>query len=290
MTDRDTFDCTDIQALLSGLLDDTIAPQGRHRVERHLTGCAACRDLVSDAERNDALVAAALAPGRERLPAGFEAAVLARTTRSDRRSGGGWTAWLGWLAAAAALLLAATLWVMDGGRNGGRTVPPANEPQVRPASTWVPVGGAELLAGPGDGGWVRTDPPRQATAVRAASPSPQPALVKSGLPRPMTEALESTSLLLAMLTDGDDQSFADVENVRRVTEFEDLLPRLAEARQTLPAEDRPAVFAAESMLYRIARGPLSLDEVRELRSTIARLKLPSRLDEITGRGAKAVSI
>jgi hypothetical protein len=93
-----------------------------------------------------------------------------------------------------------------------------------------------------------------------------------------------------MIQRSDADNFADVEHVRRITEYEDLLTRLAEARLRLPAQDQPAVFATESMLYRIVRGPLSLDEVRELRNTIDRLDLSGQMDAISGRWPAASSL
>ena len=56
-----TMDCTDIRAMLSGLLDDQVAAETRYLAERHLAECPACRELLSEAERNEALIAAEVA-------------------------------------------------------------------------------------------------------------------------------------------------------------------------------------------------------------------------------------
>ena len=90
------------------------------------------------------------------------------------------------------------------------------------------------------------------------------------------------SLVLSILENADDRSFADVEQARRITEYEQLLPRLAAARGGVPIADRPLLLAAESMLYRVVRGPMNLDDVRELRNMIARLDLPDQINAITG--------
>ena len=45
------MDCTDIKAMLSGLVDDELDAPTRHQAERHLANCKACRSLVSEAER-----------------------------------------------------------------------------------------------------------------------------------------------------------------------------------------------------------------------------------------------
>ena len=99
MTDkqRQSLDCTDIKAMLSALIDDEADDADRYRAERHLAGCRECRELVSEAERNDALVATAVAgddlPGG--IPAGFEAAVLTRATSVDRIGAARrWSVWL----------------------------------------------------------------------------------------------------------------------------------------------------------------------------------------------------
>ena len=280
------MDCTDIKAMLSALLDDRVAPADRHRAERHLAECTACRDLVSDAERNEVLVAAALEAGNQPqgLPPGFEEAVLTRTTRIDggpRR----WTMWLGWLAAAAALALAATVWQIDGGAASiqdpaGRVITevyeapselrswPRDADELGPPRRLVPNEiPAYLLDASDTAGPVTTE----VSAVSTWSRS---------LPREDLETLEGASLLLAMLREGSENGFAGVDHARQVIEYDELLPRLARVRARLLADERAAVLAAESVLYRIARGPISETQLREMRQAIVRLRLPQRIDAI----------
>jgi hypothetical protein len=124
-------------------------------------------------------------------------------------------------------------------------------------------------------------------AWRPKTPAP-PAL--PALTRADAEALEGVSLLLAMLRQSDDDGFARVERAREVIEYDELLPRLSAARANLPAEDRPPVLAAEAMLYRVAHGPLSLADVREMRQAISRMGLPQQIDAISGRRPSETSL
>ncbi|MFO0872641.1 MAG: zf-HC2 domain-containing protein [Phycisphaerales bacterium] len=110
------MDCTDLTALLSGFIDDELDAATRHNAERHLVECVRCRAMVARAEQLDArLRVAASSWGRESaLPDAMIAGVLRRTvgdTRAVRRMRR--VATVGWLAAAAALALAATAWFID---------------------------------------------------------------------------------------------------------------------------------------------------------------------------------
>ncbi len=110
------MDCTDIKALLSALLDDHLDAPTLHRAERHLAECRSCRNFVGEAERNERLIAEEVASAfrGDGPPEGFEQAVLGRTIHA-RPLGphSTWTAWLGWVAAAAALVLLVTTWQLD---------------------------------------------------------------------------------------------------------------------------------------------------------------------------------
>jgi hypothetical protein len=297
MTDKQeqTLDCTDIKAMLSALIDDEADDADRHRAERHLAGCKECRELISEAERNDALVAATVAgddlPGT--IPAGFEAAVFARAAGADqigvaRR----WTVWLGWFTAAAVILLSAALWWLD--RPQTMTGPlAADGPTGR--STWIRPVVNEVAQYPMDA--PATSAPRSSAPVaQAAGPSrtwrvedPAPRAISS-LTRDDVETLEGVSLLLAMVRLSDEDGFAGIERARQVIEYDELLSRLSVVRTNLRAEDQPPVLAAESMLYRIVRGPLSVADVREMRQTISRLDLPQQIDAISGRWPSEASL
>ncbi len=299
----ETIDCTDIRAMLSGLLDDQVAAETRYLAERHLAECPACRELLSEAERNEALIAAEAAShgSPEHPQQEFEAAVLSRTVYAQRRRAAAnrWTAWVGWLAAAAALFLAISIWELDRRASLSRSIPQGirrGAPVIRAAS--YPTG-AEIKswtldrAFPGDAPLILSDAAvtKGLTHIIAPQePAKEQRTVGLAISRDDAETLDSVSLALAMLAQADDRSFADVDQVRRITEYDHLLPRLADAHRNLPLADRPAVLAAESVLYRVMRGPLDLDEVREIREAIAHLNLVGRIDAISGRWTTASSL
>lgn len=110
------MDCIDLRAILSGFIDGELDADRRHEAERHLVGCEACRARVSRAESIDLLLREAAARwGREApLPEPVIERVLSRTVadlRTLRRMRR--VALFGWLAAAAALGLAASVWLID---------------------------------------------------------------------------------------------------------------------------------------------------------------------------------
>jgi len=304
---RTNMDCTDIKALLSAIIDGGLPADDRHRAERHLAECEACRTFVSEAEHADAVVAAAvqLDGPTDRLPDGFEGAVLARTVYADDRhpAADRWRSWLGWLAAAAAIVLAVVLWPLgrstDPDRDAASQVVTAIYPPGPELGSWTlqeppaaTAAGVRLVVNevaryPGDSETGSWEVP---TVVRSAASDTLAPGPTDGLSRTDAETIESVSLVLSILENADDRSFADVEQARRITEYEQLLPRLAVTRGGLPLADRPLLLAAESMLYRIVRGPMNLDDVRELRNTIARLDLPDQINAITGTRVRPNSL
>jgi anti-sigma factor RsiW len=296
MTDKQKqiLDCTDIKAMLSALIDDEADDADRHRAERHLAGCKECRELVSEAERNDALVVEAVAGDDlpRGIPAGFEAAVIARATGVGqvgpaRR----WTVWLGWFAAAAVILLSATLWWLDRPQTMtgplGADRPTARSTRIRPVVNEVAQYPMDLPAVSTPRSLAPVAPAAPARSWRVEDAAPR---AISSLTRDDAETLEGVSLLLAMVRLSDEEGFAGIERARQVIEYDELLPRLSVARANLPAEDQPPVLAAESMLYRIVSGPLSVADVREMRQTISRLHLPQQIDAISGRWPSAASL
>jgi hypothetical protein len=299
------MDCTDIKVLLSGLIDDELDAQTRHAAERHVAECDACRASVDETERVNELVRAeaelVLTPGT--LPQGFAGAVLSRTVYDGaprRSSAPSWMSWVGWFAAAAAVMLALTIWVMDRRQPPPTTMGPsariAVAPQRPPHSTWrtpgysfvhedtamepAPAEGGQRIVpavgAPGD--LFFSSIAEEAPTSRIVAP---PAAV---ITRGDVEAIDAAALLLEMLLVADDRSFVDLEEIRRIAEYDVLLPRLAAARGRLGAEDRPAVFAAESVLLRIVNGPISLRDMQELRETVRQCDLSSQLTGITRRG------
>ncbi len=301
-------DCKDIKAMLSPLLDGTLSDAQRHGAERHLADCSTCRELISNAERQDALLAAAIEDGTGALPAGFEEAVLARTVHAEE-SPRRLSAWLGWFAAAAVILISITMRLVD---DAPAPMPSPTDPEIVRAA--YPVGPEvrawaldalpeAVAASPapesqdekrhvinevadysGRTPWV--DPVQGVLGRDPMRPAPPVRLVS----RDSADALEQTSEALSMLREADDRSFVDVERVRQIAEYDNLLTRLADARDELPVSDKPVVLAAESMIYRVVRGPLSLDDLRELRHTIMTMDLPGQIDALAVRAPAASSL
>jgi len=311
-----TMDCTDIKVLLSGLVDDELDGETRHAAERHVAECASCRALLDEAEAlNQAVRADAesgLPPGG--LPEAFAGQVLSRTVYADRlRPGGGagWINWLGWLAAAASLVLAITIWAMD-----RRLLPQsaAEEPAPvakRPASvgegmksvayqsrgrSWVFDGelpGLSEAATPAREASSAVDagsaPDGSIGADRATAESEGEVMGSDGssqrIPflREDAETLDATALLVDRLIAARTDSFADLEQIRRIAEYDELLGRLEAARQRLEPRDRGIVLAAEGFLLRIIHGPINHEELQTLRMDLERAGLAQALRSIAGR-------
>ncbi|HRP64245.1 MAG TPA: zf-HC2 domain-containing protein [Phycisphaerales bacterium] len=308
-----TMDCTDIKALLSPYLDDELDAESRHLMERHLGTCASCRSFVDEAERLDGLL---LLDAEQRtqstsLSPEFIGAVMSRTVYADppSRLGSLWINWAGWTAAAAALTLAALLWVQE--RSQPLPVQMAGIPTItletpeetvpRTVRTLSYATGAGLRSQTYDGVMpieqilgvsLRHDAAMMAAndvsvAAAAEEPVVQPSttliIARPVIAREDAETFYATSLVLEALADADLDSFADVERVRRITEFDELLPRLHQARYRVDAADRPAVLAAESLLVRVVQGPINADDVRILRDTVAQLQLSEEMGEMSLR-------
>lgn len=302
------FDCTDIKATLSGLIDDQVDAETRHLAERHLSECAECRALMSQAEGLDDLIAmdaAAFSP--KRLPDGFAESVLNRTVyaRMYENAGFSWTNWLGWVAAAACLCLAATIWFLDRQsipRDGGLVIS-----SDRQAMNSAPVKSTA------DDSTLRSftyDQPLQPTAIRAsnrkvieseamlddstraeidaelAMVQPTRSAIEGIAHRAMIseadgDTLHAAALLLDMLADSDLTNFADVEQIRRIAIYDELPQRLADVRTRLRGTDRATVMAAESIVVRIVNGPIDMDDLRLLHETVASLNLATQIGAIS---------
>lgn len=317
------LDCKDIKALLSPLVDGVADEETRHAAERHLAECSTCRAFIDEAETNDAMVAASLDSMIRPLPAGLEDAVLSRTVRL-RYSRPGYSSlvtWLGWVAAAAAITLAVSIYVFDrqpgvlSGAGGSSRVAHTPSPRqndyaaaATPASSQVympsdlhrstiydgplPVGNNSVQSTALKSGQhnqvARGNSVHVPAELMGAHPlaDPVPAQTvkesQSGvvLSREDAETLSITALLVGMLGRCDLTSFRDAEEIRQIAEYDELPERLARARNNLPESDRQIVLVAESMLTRIVLGPISLDDLREMRKAVVRLDLRSQLESI----------
>lgn len=258
------LDCTDIKALLSGLVDGEVDVATRHRAERHLAGCAECRKLIDEAEALDELILVETdaLTGESALPAGFVGGVLSRTTldRGERPYLQRWTTWTGWLAAAAALALAATLWVV---RDDGT-------PTMRSL--------ARLPAEPADAIPATYAP---ATSLRSWTLGEQtPTLATTAvLSRDDADALYFASVLLGMLAAPE----VDLEQVRAAVEYDRLLPKLRSISDQLSSSERASLLAAEALLVRVVDDSVRRQDLDSIRETTDDLDLVQTLELVSNR-------
>ncbi len=314
-----SMDCTDIKVVLSGLVDDELDAQTRHLAERHVAECNDCRKLIDETESlNRLIVAEAETSGSPRaVSPDFVGTVLGRTVYADaprHSTRGGWINWLGWMAAAAAVALAITIYALDrrpiggAGSAGGPAVakaqPPAQQPSIRSAA-YRTEGRSWTYDGylPSDAALGAAREQRTAVAVPTQGAPPlepvdfrMPVLDERHLVALRTElarepvisrddadALDAAALLLDILASADSSSFADVEKIRRITEYDNLLADLALVRSRLAPQDRPALFAAEAILIRIVHGPISQVDLQDLRDNARRTDLAGQLTDISNR-------
>lgn len=316
-TNPTALSCTDIKALLSAIVDAELDAARRHEVERHLVECGSCRDLVSQAEAIDAMLATeaeAMAAGAMISP-GFEAAVLNRTvfapdhaTRSRR-----WTLWGGWIAAAAALGLAMTIWIVDR-RSLFIPTDPSRRERVQHLVEAPPIDATLALEhSTRDQNLIvaTINPDESRVHLRVTSSDDGAPIVAKrddsevgaaatlmlvndnlatfmGPDRELADddlaTVDAAARMLRLLREADVTAFSDVEQVRRLTVADNLLERLARLKPRLDSSDLPAVFAAESMLWRVVNGPISLDDLRDLRDAATDADLCPQLDGIYVRG------
>jgi len=308
------LDCKDVKALLSGLIDGELDDSTRHLAERHLVDCKPCRDLVNETEKLNALLA--LEGQRQALPAGlparFEDAVLRQTVYAEayQFAGRRWTSWLGWVAAAACLGLAASMWFLNPQvvRSGEMNMAAQNQPSQSPRSainsSWTYSGNlspdalaAARSAGRRDisGAELRLNPQvasvvdEQLASVMPATYTTRPAR-EPEITREDAETLFAVSNLLEKLKNADLRSFKDVEQIRQIAEYDDLLPRLAQSHERLSPAEQPVVMAAESILLRIVNGPLSADDLTSLHNSVVALDLPAQVQTISNRWQPAASL
>jgi hypothetical protein len=258
------MDCTDIKALLSGLVDDEVDTEIRHAAERHLAGCATCRGLIDEAESLDALLQAefeSLTPGPDRIAA-MTAAVLAH--REPRAYLQQWTTWAGWIAAAAALVLAITIWVADrraGVRGIADTPVVVNEPTS--ARSAVYDTGNTLRS-------LTFDPETSGDGAKS---------------RALTTNDIDTLAFAAWIIEAIENEASPVvlADARDGVVYEGLLPRLGDLRGRLDPGDREIVAAAESLLRHLVDDELDADRIDAWHSSATNLRLRTSLNAIIKR-------
>jgi hypothetical protein len=297
------MDCNDIKALLSGLMDGQLDPPRQHEAERHLASCADCRRLIDRAEQVEfSLNRTMQARAGDPLPTGFVEFVLGQTSRSPSLRPGRWTNYFGWVAAAASLVLAMTIWVMDrrsfirqdaahqlGGSGSTNpttshsVVPTVYTPGRELQSFVLDVNAAGLPQS-----FVGEQPSdRDATpVVEAVAVSHAHSL----LSRSDGDALMTASMLLDHLSRSSERSFASAERIRQAAEYEQIVPQLRDLRDRVAASDRAIVYAAETVLQKLADGPLSMQDLAQLRQTVAALRLSEAMHDLGAAELTANSI
>ncbi len=276
------MDCTDIKAMLSGLVDDELDAPTRHQAERHLANCKACRSLVSEAEGLNALIAnhaQSMMPSSA-LPDGFEAAVLGRTVYAQglKFPRHRWTNWSGWMAAAAVLGLSAMIFIME--QRAANRIDQGTNTQVAQTGLNPYLTGAQNRSRTYDGD-VTASLASHIKSSSGASTALRDAMGRATISREDADTLFATAQLMDMLAQADLTTFADVERIRKVAQYDDILPRLAEARSHVSEADRPALLAAESLLLRIVHGPVDMSDLHMMRDTVAHLDLSRQLGDLS---------
>jgi anti-sigma factor RsiW len=278
-----TLDCLDLQALLSTLLDGALDGDRLHQVERHLAGCDACRRLVGDAEiANDALAAQARLDASLGLPEGFEGAVLSRTVygRGPRLSETLMT-WGGWLAAAACVILAITIWAMDRRPGvpletgaGGRV---AIAPDAAAAFDTVSIARSFTFDESAERAGFRR--PEAIPSLSASWNPPSAPARRAEVSRDDAETMYATALLMSEIADLDPGDADRLDRVRQIALYDELVPRLAAARQRLGPD--PALFAAESVVRSVLIDGSAPEDLEFLREQAESLRLFEHLNAIS---------
>ena len=275
-----SMDCTDIRALLSGLLDDELEQDVRHDAERHLAECDTCRSLVDETEQLDALIVADATSiaGSTGLPEGFEARVLARTSRADtplpytRR----WTTWAGWVAAAACLTMAVTIWITD--RRAGLH----------------DLGTGAVRAATYDTGHDYRSVPRSLdesvdTAVATVDMAglQHPYQTSRWVPtRDEAQVLYTASTVVRWIAEADQAD--NLERARQAIVVESLTEQLD--RMRLRPEDEALIRTASAIFRRASSGALQAEDVDFIRETAMSHDLANALDRISLRYQDSYSL
>jgi hypothetical protein len=97
------------------------------------------------------------------------------------------------------------------------------------------------------------------------------------------DVMYASSIALRRLLDAPEDSFAVVQQVRSIVQYDELLPRLMAARLAVAPAERPVLFAVESVLDSVATGPVDMHDVRELKRLIELMDLVGHLDGMARR-------
>lgn len=306
------MDCQDIKALLSALVDDRVDAEARHSAERHLAGCSMCRSLLDEAEALDDLISrdANGFGSASSLPPGFAASVLERASIVRPTLKRTFITWTGWTAAAACLVLAVMIWSFDrqnfmksgspmaagtnpAGANSMAKAPRSGDGLVQRATyerrSWTYDGD---FADDSQNSTNSNDTAVVTTLDKIKQPTIDPAFAAqdSFLTLDDAQTLYSVAMLMETLESADLSNFEQIERIRQVAEYDNLLPRLDSMKSRLSTSDRPMITAAECILLRIVRGPVTLQDARELLTDASGLRLARYLHSISMRNAAGNSL
>ena len=288
------FECADVAAVLSGLVDDVVSANVRHQAERHMVTCASCMQLLDEAEAMDSLLAVSMDEVQE-LPEGFEAAVLNATTRSHALQPlkYKWFARSGWLAAAASLALAGYVWInpatsSNNTNNPAGTVADLNNNLNDKNTHLDPASNSFVNAADGNMNFVSYYP-----------------LGSEVVSSPMENYLEPIDENFipvdAHVSTADDKPSADHATATAVRSFDSFTPALGleSAKSSAIVLDRPMFFNGQPRLFRDDKDTLhrvaevlemlidfeggSLKTAEEMRKIIELENLLSRSEIARGR-------
>ncbi len=365
------YECQDVQAVLSGLLDGELDATTSHLAEAHLSQCAPCRTLLQHAEESDDLLRATVG-SYEAWPADLDRRIRtevfgqaedAAHVRGRRRLL--FAAWSGW-SIAAVVMLGFGL-ALSQGWLGGSAQPDGavavSEAAARSPQQWVPPVGSEMVStslfdrqqretpvvgeiaaapkSPETGGVAEaqlggeslaaanvaeTEPveapvlrPETPTFSKAAlagveaemeaanwlqalaanlpsrpaeEPEPTPiapeqpeetlALASEPAGNPGTgEVLHQASILLTVLEQAGDESFSDVRLVQQALSSDDVLERLAVARNDLQSPDSVDLVNRAWSMLEWTNGSVDQEELERVKRSIAMQDLPRRLERLS---------
>ncbi|HWB20709.1 MAG TPA: hypothetical protein VG711_10440, partial [Phycisphaerales bacterium] len=273
--------------------DDQVDAETRHRAERHLVDCAACRTMLDDAERINKLIAAdaedLVGERRSALSDDFISSVLDRTVNATRNSwiGRRWINWTGWTAAAACLALSMFIWINDrregvspgtgtvtniSDTDGSRAAPIPSVYRTNMRS-WIVDDQASLSNDDTDAGAT--------TSLGALSDAPRISSEDS-------QGLYSAAVVLGMLKDQPDAD--KLEQIKRIIAYDDLINRL-NAMKGLPTKaDRAAITETRDVLRKVTTGDFESADVSDIATSIGDHELEQRLRSLSARADELNSL
>lgn len=246
------YECQDVQAVLSGLLDGELDADASHLAEAHLSQCRPCRDLLQQAEETDDLLRTTMAR-HESWPASLERrirsevfGVIDGAEVNHRRRRLLFAAWSGWSIAAIVMFglgfSLSTRWpgqtpAAPGSAAGLATRESETSPTKPPL--WIAPVGSEVLARD-----IFDDSSLLLAASESQNPVDPPAPIESAAaPAGPAETLASVETFPASAPRLSDRVLTGVESEMALAEsFRDL----ALASATTP--DAPAASASAAAL------------------------------------------